>query len=140
MSQAFPLLPTVPKTPDLGIRIRSTRLLVIEDDTSMIPLVSRALTYLDPDIVLDWATNADDARSALTDGQYDAILSDFMLADSDSGFSIYSDCRTLQPNARFAMMSALPISLPDGAYGLLAKPFDVNECRNFIEGLLGDMD
>ena len=63
-----------------------------------------------------------------------------MLADSESGFSIYSDARELQPDAQFAMMSALPIGIPVDAYGLLKKPFDVAECRLFLDGLLDHAD
>jgi hypothetical protein len=52
------------KANDVFPRIRSPRILVVEDDPAIIPLVTRALVQLDPDIVLDWAFNAEDARSA----------------------------------------------------------------------------
>lgn len=125
-----------PKEIDFHPRLLSPRLLVVEDDPQMIPLLTRALRLLDPDIQLDWATSAKEGRGALASGHYDAVLADFVLEDSDSGFSLYEDSRTLQPDARFAMMSALPISPPEQSCGLLRKPFDVLECRRFLEGLL----
>lgn len=140
MSYPLPDLMPPPKKKPVLPRIHSKRILVIEDDHFMLPLISRALAHLDPDIVLDWATNAEDARSALASGRYTAVLADFMLEDSDSGFSLFGDCRELQPSARFAMMSALPISLPEGAFGLLRKPFNVEECGDFLDRLLSDAD
>lgn len=139
MSHPLPFLTPPPKTLDLCPKIRSTRILVVEDDHGMMPLLSRALANLDPDIVLDWATNAEDARAAMRDGHYDAILADFMLADSDTGYSLYADSRELQPMAPFAMMTALPIAPPDGAWGLLSKPFDVTQCQAFLAELLDDV-
>ena len=98
-------------------RTASSYRLYSEDDVQLMPLLGRALHWVDPDVVLDWATDVGQARSAIVENEYRAILADFMLADSDSGLSIYADCRALQPEARFAMMSALPISLPVDAVG-----------------------
>lgn len=127
-----------PKPIDVRPLIHSPRILVIEDDPGMLPLVSRGLALVDPDYAIDWVTTADEGRTALVSGEYRAVLADFILADSESGFSLHADCRILQPDARFAMMSALPISLPENAYGLLRKPFDVAECRTFLEGLVAE--
>jgi DNA-binding NtrC family response regulator len=124
------------KANDVFPRIRSPRILVVEDDPAIIPLVTRALVQLDPDIVLDWAFNAEDARSALASGGYEAVLADFVLADSDSGYSLLSECREYQPNARFAMMSSLPIAPPEKTAGFLRKPFAVSQCRSFLADLL----
>ena len=120
--------------------LHAPRLLVVEDDVQLMPLLGRALHWVDPDVVLDWATDVGQARSAIVENEYRAILADFMLADSDSGLSIYADCRALQPEARFAMMSALPISLPVVAVGLLYKPFDLGRVCDFLRRLLDPSD
>ena len=133
------LLPP-PKSIEIRPRLRSPRLLVIEDDPSIIPLLTRALIQLDPDIVLDWACNADEGRSALASCDYDAVLADFMLADSESGLALYEDCQALQPDACFAMMSALPIRLPERRFRFLRKPFDVDDCRRFLADLFDETD
>ncbi|MCR9095486.1 MAG: hypothetical protein NXI30_14795 [bacterium] len=125
-----------PKTVVVQPRLRSPRMLVIEDDPMVIPLIARALHQLDPDVVLDWARDAEEGRSALASADYYAVLADFMLADSESGYSLLGSCRFLQPAARFAMMSALPISTPQHAFGFLRKPFGVKECEAFLADLL----
>lgn len=136
MIQPHTLPVSLPKHPRLQPESRSPRILVIEDDGSLMPILSRAVAGLDPEVVLDWVTNATDARSALHDGKYDAILADFLLADSESGFALRTDSEILQPEARFAMMSALPISLPERSFRLLNKPFSIRECRDFLKDLL----
>ena len=128
------LLPP-PKT-QVAPQLLAPRLLVIEDDSDLLPILARVVHGIDPDMKVDWASGADDARAAINSERYHAILSDYMLADSDTGLVLYQDCVKYQPQARFAMMSALPITLPDETCQLLRKPFTIAECHEFLSRLM----
>ena len=130
-------LPAPPKR-EHPPKLLAPRLLVIEDDSDLLPILARVVHAIDPELEVDWATHAEAARSAVRTEQYRAILSDYLLADSDTGLVLYRDCTQHQPEARFAMMSALPISLPSDSCQLLRKPFTLSECQSFLAQLLRD--
>lgn len=120
------------------LRIHRPRLLVVEDDPDMWKLVERAAREANPEVIIHWATDADGARSALEQQEFDAVMADFMLENSQSGWWLLGECRRLQPQARIALSSSLPLRAP-GATGcpFLQKPFGMAECRQFVTQLLG---
>lgn len=120
------------------LRIRRPRLLVVEDDPDMWRLVERAAHEANPEVVIRWATDAEGARQALEQHTFDAVLADFMLEGEQSGWWLLGECRRLQPSARIALASSLPLRAP-GAAGcpFLQKPFALDECRTFVTRLLG---
>lgn len=132
---SFDLVP-LPKTVVPVICLDSWRMLVIEDDLQLLPLIARAAQGIDPDLVIDWAVDRDEARSAMLESQYDAVLADYLLPGSPSGFTVHRDCRRLQPHSRFAMMSSMDIPIPVGCHGFLKKPFGIVGCREFLYDLL----
>ncbi|MGI9590438.1 MAG: hypothetical protein ACR2P8_03640 [Myxococcota bacterium] len=119
------------------LRIRRPRLLVVEDDPDMWRLVERAAREANPEVLIHWTTSADGARSALERYEFDAVLADFMLENSQSGWWLLGECQRLQPNARIALSSSLPLRSPE-AIGcpFLKKPFGIQDCRTFVTRLL----
>lgn len=120
------------------LRIHRPRLLVVEDDPDMWRLIERAAREANPEVLIHWTTDAEGARSALECFEFDAVLADFMLENSQSGWWLLGECRRLQPRARIALSSSLPLRAP-GAVGcpFLQKPFGIEQCRSFVTQLIG---
>lgn len=119
------------------LRLHRPRILIVEDDVDMWKLIERAVHAANPDVEIHWASDAEGARQALHRYAFDAVLADFMLEDSSSGWTILSESRRLQPDARVAMASSMPLR-PPGAEGcpFLQKPFDIARCAEFVNRLL----
>jgi DNA-binding NtrC family response regulator len=120
------------------VRLRRRRLLVVEDDLDLWKMVERIARAVDPEVIIDFARNADEAIDRMLERhRYDLILADFMLADSRSGFWLQQRCERLQPWSNFALMSALPLRTPGPiSCPFLHKPFTIPECRDFLAQLL----
>ncbi len=120
-----------------GRRPRVRKLLVVEDDSDLWLAMTTFAFQFDPWLELDFVPNANLARERLHSSiEYDAILTDFLLADSDNGYALYREWRG-DPK-RFAMMSSMPLSLPELAENeFLAKPFTGRELRRALNSLLG---
>jgi DNA-binding NtrC family response regulator len=124
------------ETPEL-LRVRRPRLLVVEDDLELWKLIERAVRAANPDVAIHWAADASSARLALESYSFDAVLADFLLEDSSNGWTILSESRRLQPDARVGMASALPLRLPKAERcPFLQKPFDIASCADFVTRLL----
>lgn len=127
-------------SPKTLLRIHRPRLLVVEDDLSMWELVERAALESNPEMQVHWAADAEAARLAMEHYDFDAVIADFMLGDSSNGWSILALARELQPDARLAMASALPLRPPetgdlDLEVPFLRKPFAFGDCRDFVARL-----
>jgi CheY-like chemotaxis protein len=125
-------------TPRELLRVGRPRILIVEDDPEMWRLIERAVRAANPDVAIHWAQSAPAARSALECYRFDAVLADFMLEGSDDGWTVLAESRRLQPAARVAMASSLPLRPPRGeSCPFLQKPFDVARCAAFVSQLLG---
>jgi DNA-binding NtrC family response regulator len=123
------------------LRLHGPRILVVEDDRDLEPLVRRSVGTLEPRVTVDWCTSAEQARRLLCVRYYDAVLADYQLEGTRAGLSLRSDCWELQPQATFAMTSSYPLSEYLHSVGrpgspFLPKPFDAWACRDFIASLL----
>ncbi len=121
--------------------LHGPRILVVEDDRELEPLVRRAAGTLAPPVAVDWCTNTEAAHDLLATGFYDAVISDWRLDGDLSGIALRSECFELQPQAVFAMTSAYPLSrylysVGGRATPFLAKPFDLVRCRKFLRSLI----
>jgi DNA-binding NtrC family response regulator len=88
------------------------RILIVEDDVDSWNLIQSAVQKAIPDARIQWASDAASARLALESCRFDAMLADYMLEDECTGWNVLAECRRLQPEARVAMTSALPIRPP----------------------------
>jgi DNA-binding NtrC family response regulator len=116
------------------------RILVIEDDLDMWPMIERAVRNLGNEVQLELVSDYTDAADSLrSDARYAVVLTDYLLADSVSGLHLRALCQEFQPKAAFAMMSAMPVRVPDLQSRLfLRKPYTISECERFLARLLGE--
>jgi DNA-binding NtrC family response regulator len=125
------------------VQLHGARVLVVEDDRDLEPLVRRAAHTLVPPVAVDWATSARQAHALIANRFYDAVIADWSLEGATAGLSLRAECWQLQPQAVFAMTSAYPLSRYLRSVGrpgipFLEKPFDLWSCREFLSSLLGE--
>jgi DNA-binding response OmpR family regulator len=105
------------------------RLLMVEDDPRLSDALSTALRRRD--FVVDAMSTLEDARYALGQEQYRAVVLDRRLPDGD-GISLVKDVLALTPRPCLLMLTAQASSadvvsgLNAGADDYLAKPFEVD--------------
>ena len=132
----------MPSRPAFGVvmsdRQRRLRLLIVEDDVDSWNLIQRAVHEAVPGVAIQWASDTDSARLALESCRFDAVLADYMLEDESNGWTVLNECRRLQPDARVAMTSAMPIRPPSGEKPcpFLRKPFEPASCAEFMKDML----
>ena len=129
-----------PWLPEL-LQLHGPRILLVEDDCELEPLVRRAAGALRPAVSIDWCTSTEQAHELLASRFYDAVIADWCLEGSHAGLELRVECWRLQPQAVFAMTSSYPLSTYLHSVGrpgipFLAKPFDVWRCREFLASLL----
>ncbi len=117
------------------------RMLVVEDDRDLEPVMRRVARSIRPDVTIDWVSDAGSARSLLGIYYYDVVLVDQCLGDDGSGLSLRARCWEIQPQAIFAVMSAWPLSdylhsVGGAGTPFLRKPFALVDCRAFLRALL----
>lgn len=112
------------------------RLLVIEDDEDLWPLIGRVGCAIDSRIAIDYAATVNEAVDKLCEPiRYDAVLVDNCLPRPGVGAQLRVPIETLQPWARTAMMSGR--TCPDvESWNFLPKPFSFSQCRSFLHRLL----
>jgi len=115
------------------VRVRRPTLLVVEDDPDQQILIERAALAACPEVVIEWAPDAATAIDALGRRSFDLVLADYLLEDSENGWWVLEECRRLQPDARIALESSLPLRPPEWKdCPFLRKPFDPATCRRFL--------
>jgi len=78
------------------VLLHGARILVVEDDRELEPLVRRAALTMVPPAAVDWCTSARHAHELLTTRYYDAVIADFCLEGSAAGLSLRAECWQLQ--------------------------------------------
>lgn len=126
-------------------RLRPRRMLVVEDDRDLEPLVRRAMAALDPPVEVDWCSATPLAYGYLARGFYDLVLVDYLLEGSRAGITLRSACWELQPQAVFAMTSCYPLTEYLRSVGrpgtpFLPKPFGARQLSGFVLSLLGEAE
>ncbi len=117
------------------------RMLVVEDDCDLEPVMRRLAHSIRSDVTVDWSRDAGTARALLERNLYDVVLVDQCLGEEGSGLGLRSRCWETQPQAIFAVMSAWPLSdylhsVGGAGTPFLLKPFALSECRAFLRSLL----
>ncbi|WP_300297029.1 response regulator transcription factor [Ferrovibrio sp.] len=115
------------------------RLLLIEDETSLLDLVQRSLTRAG--FTTDAVGTADEARGALSGSRYDAVVLDLGLPDED-GLAILRDLRGGRDTTPVLILTARDgvedrvTGLNTGADDYLLKPFAMPELIARLKALL----
>lgn len=118
----------------------SNRILVVEDDFSLVPLLDKMIRAIVPNSTIDWASSAEEAyrliemKSEKIDRKpqkYNLVLTDFHLSGNKTGFDLVRDCALNDIGANFVMTSAddkIKTNLP-----FLKKPFRKEDLKSKIQ-------
>lgn len=116
---------------------RWKKVLVVEDDQTLRPVLERMLKKINPRITIDWATKGEEALSLLTEihksksqavgvvRPYHVVLSDISLAGSKSGLELIRDCFYSRISANFVLTSAS--ASPKTKIPFLKKPLQFSD-------------
>ena len=119
-----------------------TRLLVIDDQPSLLHFLRCSMEERWPGCVVDTAESADQARALIGRRRYDAILTDYDLRDG-TGLQLAALARKRLPSVPVLLMTASPSPLLEARLGprhtsvhsLLLKPFDLSRLFEVIESV-----
>ena len=126
------------------------KILLIEDDLSLEPMLSSILHDIDPSIEMDSVTSAEAAISKLEEAQrsskknpYELIIADIFLDGKITGVDFWDLCRNIYPKMPTLVMSGLPLNKFFDFIGpnnvcppFLEKPLHLLECRQTLQRML----
>src|SRR5579859_8191242 len=113
----------------------SGKLLVVDDEQSVAVTIGAILEMDGYDVTI--ATTGAEAFSRLRECEYDLVLTDLRLDDTD-GLAIVSELYRTQPDpvaiilTGYASLESAIKALREGAYDYLIKPCDVDELRHVV--------
>lgn len=114
-----------------------TRVLLVEDDPDMVPLVVHLLREIEPGCAVQWCMDSETARSALFQRPFHAVIADYLIEGQATGWSLREPLHTLHPDAGYGLLSALPLEALDRlGVPFLHKPFTQAALRAFLRTLL----
>ena len=115
--------------------VHAKSVLVVEDDPDLCVLIRRIVEESFESLNVQFASSVHEAANWIRHNDpVDLVLADYLLADSDSGYELRDLCQKWMPKTTFAMMSSMPLELPNVAAGsFLKKPFSLGECREFLK-------
>ncbi len=119
-----------------------TRLLLIDDQPSLLHFLRGFLEDRWPGCLVDTAHSSGAARALLAGGYYDAIVTDYHLG-KDTGLDLARYARERLPSVPVILMSASAQALAeagahagsDGIRLLLRKPFDLGQLCAALEAM-----
>lgn len=119
------------------------RVLIVEDDLSLKPILARVLGTMDTEYQYEWCTTAEDAVEWLQEEKFDLVIGDCFLIGKKTGIDLWEHCMEKYPNLPFIMMTSLELEQFFHMTGkdmiiptLLSKPIRPGECKQIIEGLV----
>ncbi|MBY0470425.1 response regulator [bacterium] len=117
--------------------------LVVEDDQSCKPVLETIFGLVDDHAQLHWETSAETAMEALENNRFDLIVADYVLEGRKTGLDIWQFCREKQLKIPFLLMSSRRLKFGSAHLDtsklwpkFLQKPFQLNQCRKYIEHAL----
>lgn len=121
---------------------RKFRVLMVEDDACMKPLMARIFYSYKPNVDLRWVTSLTDGKQALLEEEFDLIVTDYLLSDGPHGIELRRLTKLIQPKARVLLVSGYSLKILEKDSGVslqevsfLQKPFRVSECFEALHGL-----
>lgn len=114
-----------------------TRVLLVEDDPDIVPLVVRELRELDLECSVQWCMDSEAASRALLTSRYDAVVADYLIEGASTGWSLHDRARHIDPELGYGLLSALPLEgVEHLGVPFLQKPFTPSTLRAFLRTLL----
>ena len=109
----------------------SERILVVEDDASILRLVNAVLTRAGYEV--DTATNGREALEKIERTPYAAVVLDLMMPGS-SGFDVLARLRIIDPQHKFVIITSAAsaevmakAAVSPNVFAALRKPFEIDE-------------
>jgi DNA-binding response OmpR family regulator len=115
---------------------RPLNVLVVEDDSDVVPLIDRGLRAIHAHYSLSWTSDAQGARKALRSQEFDLVIADYTLDGGGTGWSLLQEVRQTCPDAQVGLVSALPLGVQRVESRFLRKPFSQAELISFLRPLV----
>lgn len=127
---------------------RNERVLIVEDDLSLMPFWSVILRRCLKGATVDWAVSCERARELMEladrkQSPYSMIIADIFLAGSDTGLDLLNSPEVERSSAlKLLVTSADETALNDGgewlkpSVAVLSKPLSVPKCERVLESML----
>jgi CheY-like chemotaxis protein len=105
------------------------RVLIVDDEPLVCGLLSDFLATVSDEVAT--ATSGTDALKIVRVFQPDVILTDLMMPGM-SGADLLDALRQAGVTVPVILMSGKPLTMPEGFFGLLRKPFDLLELAEIV--------
>ena len=125
----------------LGQSGRGKRILVVDDEATLIFFLKKDLQEVEDNLFVDVASSGEDALKKLTYHRYDLLITDLNMPGI-SGFTLAEVARSMQPDIHIVIMTAFGSQeVRDEANslevdGYLTKPFPTAELREIVSNIL----
>ncbi len=121
--------------------IRPKRILVVDDEETLICFLKQGLQETEVTCNVDVASSGEDALTKLTYNRYDLLITDLKMPGI-SGFTLVEVARSLHPDIKVILMTAFGSQeVQDEAkslkvQGYLTKPFPTAQLRDIANNIL----
>jgi YesN/AraC family two-component response regulator len=121
--------------------IRPKRLLVVDDEATLVFFLKQDLQETQAAHIVDVASSGEDALTKLTYNRYDLLITDLNMPGI-SGFTLVEVARSLYPNIKVILMTAFgSLEVQTEAQnlevdGYLTKPFSTAQLREMANSVL----
>jgi response regulator of citrate/malate metabolism len=126
----------------------SNRVLIVEDDLSLMPFWSLILRRCLSGAKIDWAVSCEQAKEFLSQADsskspYAMIITDIFLAGSDTGIDLLNSAEAQNSVAPKVLVTSADEHAVNRSYNwenqsvsVLAKPLSVPKCERLLESIL----
>ena len=130
----------------LGLNIPPKKIMVVEDDITLEPVLSGIFASIHPELEYKWVVTAEEAEQELAKNcdDYGLILADHYLLGKETGLDLFELCQERYPQIPCVIMSGAGVDKFSKIVGqnrifppFLSKPFFIGECKQILEGLMG---
>lgn len=118
-------------------KLTNSRILLVDDDIQFLEATEYMLKYENYDVVT--AKNGEEAIKKYSESSPDIVLMDLKMPVMN-GYDAFFKIKKQHPDAKIVFTSAYAINNEEfakakksGLYGLLTKPFDLNELNSLVE-------
>jgi YesN/AraC family two-component response regulator len=120
---------------------RPKRILIVDDEPTLIFFLKQGLQEFQPTFHVDGASSGEEALTKLTYSSFDLLVTDLKMPGI-SGFTLVEVARSLHPNIKVILMTAFgsPEVQDESEQlkvnGYLIKPFPTSQLQEIIEQIL----
>lgn len=114
--------------------------LLVDDDVAVLAVLKRVVEEMG--LTARAVTSLEEARAALREGIFDAVVSDVHLETADAGVRLAREARALRPDLPVVLITGNPeletalSALRIHAFDYLTKPFDLGDLRRVLRRAL----